>query len=123
MTTEREAIPSDNICTYDPNDYENELDLFEIETSTYVRNAATKDTNETNGIMRFKEALAETKDSESFKLEHCTKRLMYDIAMVEVVMDSPTVIKYIQGRKASITDKIGSLGKFQIIVNSMVRCL
>ena len=87
MTTERETIPSDNICTYDPNDYENELDLFEIETSTYVRNSS----DATDGIMRFKEALAEMKDSESFKLEHCAKRLMYDIAMVEVVMDSMVV--------------------------------
>ena len=108
FTAEREAIKSENICTYDPRDYENQLDLLDIETSIYLRNAS----DATSGIMRFKEALAGIKDSESFKIEHCIKRLMYDVAMVEVVMESPTVTKYIQREKDSITDKIGNFGKF-----------
>ena len=40
---------------------------------------------------------------------------MKDIAIVEVVMDSPTVIKYIQTYKASITDKLANFGNDLIL--------
>lgn len=107
MTTEREPIKSENICKFDPDDYKNHLSVLEREASNYIRNSSYV---KNKGIMRFLEALTGNAISESLIFEYCTKRMVYDIAMVDVVIESPTVIKYIQNYKASLTDKVGNFG-------------
>ena len=47
---------------------------------------------------------------------------MNDIAVVEVVMDSPTVIKYIQTYKASATDKMANFGMNRVIKILTIEC-
>ena len=51
------------------------------------------------------------KDRKAFSNYYCKEKLRNDIAMVEVVMESPTVIRYIQNYKASTTDKLANFGK------------
>ena len=106
--TEKEPIDWKAICSYDPNDTKNILNLFDIETFEYLFNTsyAGKD-----GITRFQEALTGPEDRKSFLYYYCKEKLINDIAMVEVVMESPTVIRYIQNYKASTTDKLANFGK------------
>ena len=63
-----------------------------------------------SGVVRFQEALLNSDDTKSFAKTYCEKKLKNDIAMVEVVMDSPTFIKYIQTHKATTTDKLANFG-------------
>ena len=106
--TEKEKIDWKLVCSYDPKDTENILDLFQIQTFEYLFNTSYAGRD---GIIRFQEALTEAEDRKSFLYYYCEQKLIYDIAMVEVVMDSPTVIKYIQNYKASTTDKMANFGK------------
>ena len=105
--TEREKIDWEAICSYDPGDTENILNLFQIQTFEYLFNTTFEGRD---GVIRFQEALVGAKSTKTFKYDYCKKKLMYDIAMVEVVMDSPTLIKYIQEYKASDTDKMANFG-------------
>ena len=118
LTTEREPIQWESICSYDPNDTEVQLDLFDIELSSYIRSSTYSARSE---IIRFQEALIDSKDTNSFMFRYCKEKIMYDIAMVEVIMDSPTVIKYIQTYKATITDKLANFGKNIIYVFILLR--
>ena len=105
--TREEQISWKSICSYDPADTKNILDMFEIETFEYLFNTTYAGKN---GIIRFQEAVVDAYDTKSFMYEYCKEKLMNDIAIVEVVMDSSTVIKYIQTIKTSWTDKISSFG-------------
>ena len=106
--TRQEQIKWKSICSYNSTDTENILDLFQIKTYEYLFNTTYAGKG---GILRFQEALRNAKNSTAFLYEYCKEKLTYDIAMVEVVMDSPTVIKYIQNYKASATDKMANFGK------------
>ena len=115
MTTEERPIEWEKICSYDPNDFKIQLDLFEIEISNYIRNS----TYQARAAMEhFQEALGGFKDSESYLTNYCKDKLLNDMAIVEVVMDSPTAIKYIQSEKATFSDMLGSIGKFAILKRS-----
>ena len=114
ITTEKELIKWEDICTYDPKDTEQELDLFERATFEFLFNTTYSGRT---GVVRFQQALLKSKDTNSFTQTYCEKKLKNDIAIVEVVMDSPTVIKYIQTYKATTTDKLANFGtqNYQII--------
>ena len=107
LTTEKEPIPWENLCSYDPNDNDIQLDLFDIEASAYIRSSSYSARSE---IVRFQEALAESDNTTSFLFRYCKEKFQYDIAMVEVLMDSPTAIKYIQRVRVTTTDKLANLG-------------
>ena len=108
ITTEKEPIKWQDICDYDPRDTDQELDLFERETFEFLFNTTYSGRS---GVVRFQEALLKSEDTKSFAKMYCEKKLKSDIAMVEVVMDSPTFIKYIQTHKATTTDKLANFGK------------
>ena len=113
MSTEKEAIKWNDICSYSSNDTEKELDLFGIETADYLKNTFHVGRS---GIIRFQEALLNSENTTTFLQEYCETKLKNDIAIVEVVMDSPTVIKYIQRYKATETDKLANFGKKYISI-------
>lgn len=115
LTTDREPIHPGDICNYDPNDDHNDLSAFEIKTASYIRNSSY---SKNQGVIRFIQALAGKRNSTSFMLEYCTKRVRYDIAIVNVVMESPTVIKYRQVFAASYKDKIGIFGECRVLKQS-----
>ena len=106
-TLREEQINWQSICAYDPEDTTNILDLFEIKTFEYLFNSTEAGKN---GVFHFQKALVGANDTNSFMYEYCKEKLMNDIAIVEVVMESPTVMKYIQGYKASSTDKMANFG-------------
>ena len=106
-TIREEQINWESICSYDPKDTKNVLDMFEIEAFEYLFNTTYAGKN---GIVRFQEALVDASDKKDFIDDYCKKKLMKDVAIVEVVMDSPTVIKYIQTKRVSWTDQISSVG-------------
>lgn len=106
-STEKEAINWKDICSYSSNATEKELDLFGIETADYLKNTFHAGRS---GIIRFQEALLKSKNTTTFLQEYCERKFKNDIAIVEVVMDSPTVIKYIQRYKATETDKLANFG-------------
>ena len=108
ITTEKEPIKWQDICDYDPRDTDQELDLFERETFEFLFNTTYSGRS---GVVRFQEALLKSEDTKSFAKMYCEKKLKSDIAMVEVVMDSPTFIKYIQTHKATTTDKLANFGE------------
>ena len=107
-TTEREPIDTKSICSYDPTEAKNVLDEFGIKTFQYLFNTSYAGKEE---VIHFQQALVGANNSKSFMYENCKEKLMNDIAIVEVLMDSPTVVKYIQTYKASTTDKLANFGK------------
>ena len=107
-TTEREKINWNSICAYDPNDTRNILSLFDVQAFEYLFNTTY---NGRDGIIRFQEAELGAKNRSSLLNHYCREKLMHDVAIIEVVMDSPTMIKYIQNHKASMTDKLANFGK------------
>ena len=120
-STEKEPIKWEDICTHNSDDTENEkeLDLFGIETSDYLKKSFYSGRS---GINRFQQAEMNFENNTIFLKDYCEKKLKNDIAIVEVVMDSPTVIKYIQRYKATETDKLANFGMkiyFQISVDNM----
>ena len=113
--TKEEKINWESICSYDPKDTKNILSQFDIQIFEHLFNTSYAGRD---GIIRFQEALLDAEDTKSFKDYYCKQKLMHDIAVVEVVMDSPTVIKYIQTYKASVTDKLANFG-----MNTLIRIL
>ena len=109
ISTEKEPIKWKDMCLYNSNDTENEneLDLFGIKTADYLMNTFHSGRS---GIIKFQEALLNSDNTTTFLEDYCEKKLKNDIAIVEVVMDSPTVIKYIQRYKATSTDKLANFG-------------
>ena len=84
------------------------MDLFEIEASKYIRNFTY---SAKEAIEQFQQVLLNSTNTKSFKFAQCKAKFQYDIAMVEVIMDSPTVIKYIQAHRVTVTDKLANFGK------------
>ena len=85
----------------------NSLALFDIEAANFVRNPRSA-SNE--AVSQFQQVLLNETDAYSFKMRYCKEKFLFDIAMVEVIMESPTVIKYIQTQRVSITDKLANFG-------------
>ena len=108
VSTREDRIDWEKLCSYDPADTETHLDLFEMELVKHIRNS-TK-----TSIMTFQEALVNSNNTKAFLYRYCVEKLMYDIAIVEVVMDSPTVMKYIQDLKVTITDKLANFGEQEL---------
>ena len=116
MNTKQEKIDWKSICSYDPQGTESILNLFQIQTFEYLFNTSYAGRD---GINRFQKAL---RGNENFFYNYCKEKLINDIAIVEVMMDSPTVIKYIQNYKASMTDKLANFGKHLTTILS-IKCI
>ena len=95
------------MCSYDPKARKNTLDLFDIEAANLVRNPHSASND---AVSQFQQVLLNETDAHSFKMRYCKEKFLFDIAMVEVIMESPTVIKYIQRYKATSTDKLANFG-------------
>ena len=96
------------MCSYDSKARKNTLELFDIEAANLVRNPSSASSE---AISQFQQVLLNVTDAHAFKMRYCKEKFLYDIAMVEVIMESPTVIKYIQTQRVSITDKLANFGK------------
>ena len=108
ISAEKESIDWNKLCSYDPKARKNTLDLFDIEAVRLVKNPSSASSE---AISQFQQVLLNVPDVHGFKMRYCKEKFMFDIAMVEVIMDSPTVIKYIQTLRVSITDKLANFGK------------
>ena len=108
-TTEQKPLDWKSICSYDPRNTGKVLDTFEIRIFQYLFNTTYAGKLE---ALHLQEALVGANDTKSFMLKYCKKKLLNDVAIVEVIMDSPTAIKYIQTYKASLTDKLANFGKY-----------
>ena len=104
---EKDAINWKSLCSYDPKDTENVLDLFQIQAFQYLFNTTYSGRD---GIIHFQTALQGAENQTSLMYSYCKEKMKQDIAIVEVVIDSPTAIKYIQTYKASLTDKLANFG-------------
>ena len=72
---------------------------------------------EDSATTHFQKVLVGANNTKSFMHEYCKKKILNDIAIVELVMESPTLIKYIQTYKASLTDRLANFGMhFTMIV-------
>ena len=109
ISTEKEPIKWKDMCLYNSKDTENEnkLDLFGIKTADYLKNAFHSGRS---GIIEFQKASLNYENTTMFLQDYCETKFQNDIAIVEVVMDSPTVMKYIQRYKATETDKLANFG-------------
>ena len=109
ISTEKEPIKWKNICSHNSKntEIENELDLFGIETADYLKDNFY---SRRSSIIGVQEALLNSENTTMFLYNYCKTKLKNDIAIVEVVMDSPTVIKYTQRYKATQTDKLANFG-------------
>ena len=76
-----------------------------MELVKYIRSSVK------SSIKTFQEALVQSNDTNAFLYRYCVEKLQYDIAIVEVIMDSPTVMKYIQKLKVTLTDKLANFGE------------
>ena len=101
-------IDWNKLCSYDPKARKNTLDMFDIEAAKLVKNPSSASSE---AISQFQQVLLNVTDAHSFEMRFCKEKFQFDIAMVEVIMESPTVIKYIQTLRVSITDKLANFGK------------
>ena len=117
ISAEKELLDWNKFCSYDPKARKNTIDLFDIEASKLVKNPSFASSE---AISQFQQILLNITDPDSFKLRYCKEKFNFDIAMVEVIVDSPTVIKYIQHQRVTITDKLANFGKniniFQLMI-------
>ena len=105
---EKEPIDWENLCSYEHDAKKHTIDLFDIEASKLVKNPSFASSE---AILQYQQVLLNITDTNSFKSRYCKEKFLFDIAMVEVIMDSPTVIKYIQHQRVTITDKLANFGK------------
>ena len=108
ISAEKESIDWEHFCSYDPKARKNTIDLFDIEASKLVKNPSFASSE---AILQYQQVLLNITDTNSFKSRYCKEKFLFDIAVVEVIMDSPTVIKYIQHQRVTITDKLANFGK------------
>ena len=102
---EEKQIHKRKICSYNPDHTQIYLDLFEMEIFKYISNSAQ------SSIKRFQEALVYSNDTKTYFYRFCVEKLKYDIAIVDVIMDSPTAMKFIQTLKVTLTDKLANFGE------------
>ena len=93
-----------------PEDTNTYLDLFENKLVEYIRH------HKSSAIKRFQEALVNSSSPCMFLYRYCREKLQYDIAIIEVIMDSPTVMKFIQNLKVTLTDKLANFGEYDVIL-------
>ena len=111
ISAEKELIDWNKFCSYDPKARKNTIDLFDIEASKLVRNPIFASSE---AISQFQQVLLNVSEADSFKSRYCKEKFLFDIAMVDVIVDSPTVIKYNKHQRVTITDKLANLGKKSI---------
>ena len=63
-------------------------------------------------LERIAQNLMQFKNRSMFNTETCKKRIMNDIAVVNIVVNNPTVLRFIQTNRVSLSDKIASFGTF-----------
>ena len=108
ISAEKELIDWDKLCSYDAKATKNTVDLFDIEASKLIKN---RNFASSEAISQFQQVLLNLTDAGAFESRYCKDKFRFDIAMVEVIMDSPTVIKYNKHHRVTITDKLANFGK------------
>ena len=73
----------------------------------------------TNLIQTLTDAMT-NQNKTSSKFEQCRRRVMKDMAVVNVVVNNPTVLKLIQTNRVSLSDKVANFGMNFLIINSIL---
>ena len=104
MSLQKEMLDWQKICSFEYNSTASFLTPFEKEVLRHIRNSTywAKE-----AIVRFREALMPTQDH---NYKYCMDRFKYDIAIVDIIIDSPTILRYVQTVKVTLTDKLANLG-------------
>ena len=108
VSIENEALDWKKMCLYEHQPGNSEFELFEVKAIEHVRNTTYL---QKAGIIKFQEALVKSNDTKEFLYKYCIDKFRYDIALVDVIMDSKTAVKYVQALKVHFSDKIANFGK------------
>ena len=99
---QQEAVEWEKICSFEHNISNSALTPFEAEVLKHIQNSANE------AIAKYQDALMPSQDR---NYHYCRDKLKYDIAIVDIVMDSPTALKYVQDVKVHFTDIVANFGK------------
>ena len=108
MSVEKEPLDGEKICSYDDEYSDSELSIMELAARKHIRNGTY---SAREAVIRFQEALTKSNGRTEFLYKYCQNKVKYDMALVDIIMDSPTVLKYVQNVKVTFTDKLANLGK------------
>ena len=106
ISAEKESIDWKLFCSDDPKARKNRRDVFDIEASNLVRNPSFASSK---ALSQFQQVLLNFTEAE-FNSKYCEDKFRFDIAIVEIIVDSPTVIKYNKHHRVTITDKLANFG-------------
>ena len=110
IVIEKETLDAEKICSGGEQITQSklELDFFEIEALRYVYNGTYEGKS---AVAKFQQVLLESNNRNLLETRRCRDKFKYDIALIEVVMDTETAIQYIQTVKFTLTDKLANFGK------------
>ena len=57
------------------------------------------------------------------QIDYCNKKVASDIAVIEVIINSPTVLRLVQSLKVSFVEKLANFGKFHLIYIIHFTCI
>lgn len=109
MWQKEEPIDWDRLCSNDAKVQKNTQDLFDIEATKFIKST---DFTANKAIWHFQQVLLDSNDTAAFESRYCKEKFQFDVAIVDVIMDSPTAIKYIQNKRVTLTDKLANFGKY-----------
>ena len=109
IITEKQALDPERLCSGGQHtSSKSKLDMFELKALQYVYNG----TYEAKlAVEKFQQVLLQSNDTALIKMKRCKEKFQYDVAFVEVVMDSETATQYFQTVKVTLMDKLANFGK------------
>ena len=69
---------------------------------------------DTDRIVRIVQDALSNPNKTTAQEEFCTKKVTSDIAVVDIIINSPTVLRFIQGVKVSFVEKLANFGKLHL---------
>ena len=120
ISVEKYILDDNKICNRKANNRKYELNLFDTTLENYIMSSANM---QEAGIRRYQALLYlnqtqpakdPRKNKEKFDTEYCKRKIRDDIAMVDVVINTPTIIRYVQNKRVSLADRLANFGKLAL---------
>ena len=108
ISMEKEILDENKICDRQPHLHKYDMSLFDVTLERYIMNDTR---SRGDGIKRFQEAIMKAKNSSALDIEYWKQKMRYDIAIVNVVINTPTVVKFVQNKRVTIADQLANFGK------------
>ena len=109
ISMEKEGLDENKICNPQSDFHEYDLDLVDIAIQRHITSGTTNAAD--SMLRRFQEATVQSKNTSTFAQSYCKQKMMYDVAVVDVVINTPTVLRYVQNRRVTVADKLANFGR------------